>query len=166
MRLIHYTDMPIEVLEPRIYEQKKDSWKAKPTGFWFSVEISERLPNNYNWKEWCESEKFCLESLVFSYEITLKESANVLHLKTEQEILEFTKQFRLKTRYWDAEWDTDQLEWDEVKKKYQGIIISPYQWSCRLALETSWYYTWDCSSGCIWDLNCIEKFLQQDNESL
>ena len=40
-----------------------------------------------------------------------------------------------------------------------GIIISPYQWDCRLALESGWYYGWDCSSGCIWDISCIQDFI-------
>ncbi len=57
---------------------------------------------------------------------------------------------------------TYQLEWDKVKDKYQGIIIAPYQWECRLALETCWYYGWDCASGCIWDLDCIKEFIKQE----
>ena len=162
MKLIHYTDSPIQSLEPRDYSQKDLSWQAKPNGLWFSVEITERFPNNYNWKEWCEANSYRIASLDVSYEIILKEDANILHLKTEQEILEFTKEYPLKTRDWDAEWDTYQLEWDEVKKKYQGIIISPYQWNCRLALETCWYYGWDCSSGCIWNISCIKEFVKKE----
>lgn len=160
MKLIHYTESPIE-LEPRDYHQSELLFQAKPHGLWFSVEIDEPLLNNYNWKEWCEMEGFRVAALNVSYQIVLKEDANILHLKTEQEILEFTKQFALKTRYWDAEWDTYNIKWDEVKEKYQGIIISPYQWNCRLALETSWYYGWDCSCGCMWDLSCIKEFILQ-----
>ena len=154
MKLIHYSSELIKSLEPRCYDQNQ-KWKAKPRGLWFSVESDDV---DYNWKEWCEAEKFNLECLKFSFEIILKENANILHLKTEQEILEFTKEFPLKTRDWDVEWDTYQLDWNKIKEKYQGIIISPYQFECRLSLESSWYYGWDCSSGCIWDLNCIEEF--------
>lgn len=165
MRLIHYTDSPIESLDSREYNQKNLNWQAKPDGLWFSVEDVGNHHNDYNWKEWCEEQGYRVEALTVTYEIILKEYANILHLKTEQEILEFTKQFRLKTRVWDAEWDTYNLEWNEVKKKYQGIIISPYQWNCRLALETCWYYGWDCSSGCIWDLSCIKEFILQEVNS-
>lgn len=53
---------------------------------------------------------------------------------------------------------TYELDWLKVKQKYQGIIIAPYQWKCRMAQETKWYYGWDCASGCIWDLDCIDEF--------
>jgi hypothetical protein len=155
MKLIHYSSELIESLEPRYYDQNLRKWQAKPNGLWLSVE-DENV--GYNWKEWCESEKFRLECLEFSYEIKLKENANVIHLKTSEDIFKFTKEHPLKTRDWDAEWDTYQLDWNKIREKYQGIIISPYQWKCRLALESSWYYGWDCTSGCIWDLNCIEEF--------
>jgi hypothetical protein len=154
MRLIHYTNEKFS-LEPRKYEQAELSWQAKPNGIWFSVE-AENV--GYNWKEWCELERFQLQSLQYSYDIILKEYAKIIHLKTSEEIFQFTKKYPLKTRDWDVEWDTYQLEWNEVKKIYQGIIISPYQWPCRLSLESCWYYGWDCSCGCIWDLDCIEEF--------
>lgn len=165
MKFIHYTDSPIDVLEHREYSQEELNWKAKPNGLWFSVEDVGKHPNNYNWKEWCESEKYRTEYLEVSYEIILKEDAKILHLKTPEEITEFTKLYPLKTRDWDAEWDTYQLQWEEVKAKYQGIIISPYQWDCRLGLETSWYYGWDCSSGCIWDISCIKEFKLQESHA-
>lgn len=155
MRLIHYSPRIIESLEDRPYYQEDLSWQAKPNGLWISVE-GDKLGEN--WKEWCETEEFCVENLKHSYEILLKEDARILHLKTPEEIFEFTKKYPLRIRGWDADSDTYQLEWFEVKKKYQGIIISPYQWPCRLSLESCWYYGWDCSSGCIWDLKCIDKF--------
>ena len=157
MKLIHYTVSSIEYFEQREYSQKNRPWQDKPNGLWVSVEVGHRLPNNYDWKEWCESENYRTEALAFSYEIILKEDANILHLKTKEEIIEFSKQYL----HGDDEWDTSQIEWHEVKKRYQGIIISPYQRDCRLCLETLWYYVWDCSSGCIWDLSCIKEFIQQ-----
>lgn len=159
MILIHYSENLIECLEVRPYKQEKLSWQPKPNGLWFSVE-GKKL--GYNWKEWCEAEKFELQSLKYSYELVLKSDACILHLTTPEEIFEFTKKYRLRTREFDDEWDTYQLEWKEVKKIYQGIIISPYQWPCRLALESSWYYGWDCSSGCIWDIDCIKEFIKQE----
>lgn len=151
MKLIHYTNEKFS-LEPMTYDQQESIWQAKPNGLWFSIE------GDYDWKWWCEAENFNIENLVVSYEIELKEDANILHLKTPEEIIEFTKQYALSTKDWDIEYDRYQLKWDKVKEKYQGIIISPYQWDCRLRLGTSWYYGWDCASGCIWDLECIKEF--------
>ena len=163
MKLIHYSKDPISSLDNRNYDQSKLSWQAKPNGLWVSVE-GLTAQHNYNWKEWCEAEEYRIEFLGISYEITLKESAKILHLKSAQEIFVFSKLYHLKTRDWDAEYDTYQLDWNKVKVIYQGIIIAPYQWECRLALESSWYYGWDCSSGCIWDLTCIKEFSEMNNE--
>ncbi len=165
MRLIHYSKNPIGCLENREYSQKDLNWQAKPNGLWLSVEGCKGT-NNYNWKQWCESEGFNLSCLAICYEVILHENANIIHLKSAKEIFEFSKFYPLKTRHWDAEWDTYQLQWDEVKEKHQGIIIAPYQWECRLALETCWYYGWDCASGCIWDINCIKEFKMLDDAYL
>lgn len=164
MKLIHYAEEPISSLEKRTYDQSELSWQAKPNGLWLSVE-GFTGPNNYNWKEWCEAEGFRVEYLVNPYEVILHENANILHLKSAKEIFEFSKLYPLKTRDWDAENDSYQLEWNKVKEKYQGIIIAPYQWECRLALETCWYYGWDCASGCIWDLDCIKEFKLVENHA-
>ncbi len=164
MKLIHYSCENIPVLEHRHYLQSDLWWQAKPNGLWVSVEgIS--APNNYDWKQWCESEIFFVENLINSYEIVLQEESKILHLKSPQEIFVFTKLYAPKTRDWDTKHDTYQINWHEVKKNYQGIIIAPYQWKCRLALETCWYYGWDCSSGCIWDLTCIESFKKIEIEN-
>ncbi len=153
MRLIHYSPKEIDGLKPIEYDQADIKFQSKPNGLWFSVE------GDYGWKEWCISEKTFLNRLRFSYEIVLKPEARILILKTPEEIYSFTKKYPLKLREYDADSDTHQLNWNEIKNEYQGIIISPYQWDCRLSMESSWYYGWDCSSGCIWDVNCIEEFI-------
>jgi hypothetical protein len=132
--------------------QDRHKWQAKPVGLWFSVQ------GVYDWNWWCRAEDFSVENLTYEYKIKLNKNANIVHLSDPEMIYYFTNKYLLKTRDWDAEWDTYQLQWDEVKKDYQGIIISPYQWDCRMDLKSSWYYGWDCASGCIWDLNCIESF--------
>jgi len=156
MRLIHYSPKKIDGIEPQKYDQNEIKFQCKPNGLWFSVE------GNDGWKEWCISENTFLNRLRFSYEICLKTDAKILHLNTPEEIFSFTKQYPKKK----FDTDTSELDWEEVRKKFQGIIISPYQWECRLALESGWYYTWDCASGCIWDIDCIESFtfLKEDLE--
>lgn len=153
MKLIHYNSEKI-FLEPRIYDQLRDEWQSKPVGLWFSI--------GDEWKKWCE-ENYPKFDCTYSHEVILKPNHNVLHLKTAEEITAFGLKYPLKTRDWDAEWDTYQLDWHQIKKEYQGIIISPYQWSCRLSMKSCWYYGWDCASGCIWDLDCIEcfKFIEE-----
>lgn len=153
MRLIHYSPKKIDALESQKYDQYEIKFQSKPNGLWFSVEGLD------GWKEWCKGEKTFLDRLRFSYEIILKEKTNIIHLKTPEEIFSFTKKYPLKKRGYDSDSDTSELDWVEIKTNYQGIIISPYQWDCRLALESGWYYGWDCSSGCIWDISCIQDFI-------
>jgi hypothetical protein len=49
------------------------------------------------------------------------------------------------------------INWAGVAKDYQGVIIAPFVWDRRLHDAYSWYYTWDCASGCIWDAAAIER---------
>jgi hypothetical protein len=165
MRLIHYSPRLIETLQIKEYDQNEIEFHCKPNGLWLSVEGSD------DWKQWCKSEEFRLDRLRFSYEVVLIEEANILYLNTPEEIFEFSKKYPYRSRarksgeFYCTE-DTHELNWFEIKQKYQGIVVSPYQWECRLELGSSWYYPWDCSSGCIWDLNCVKDFifLEEDLE--
>ena len=153
MKLIHYADKEF-ILEPRDYVGLQ--FRSKPNGLWVSVE------GPYDWKWWYESEDFHPEKYIISYEVTLKKDASILYLRTEEEI------FTLIDNYpWNSQreyTDTYEIHWEKVKEKYQGIIIAPYQWECRLDLKCSWYYGWDCASGCIWDLDCIEEFKLREKQ--
>lgn len=152
--LIHYSDQPFTLDLSYDYRQSCHNWHAKPVGLWFSVE------GPYDWKWWCEGENFRVDHLAVAYKITLKRDANIIYLNNPEELYVFTQKYNRPTRFWDPEQDTYQLRWEDIKALYQGIIIPNYLWDCRLALESSWYYGWDCSSGCIWDLTCIESFEQ------
>ncbi len=156
MKLIHYTDVPFSI-EPRKYDQNDVYWKNKPRGLWVSIE------GKYDWKWWCEEEQFCLEDLTVSYDVKLKNDANILYLKTEEEILNLSKIYSFINPQWDNPegrriFGGYEVDWKKIAEEYQGIIIAPYQWKCRLAEPCSWYYGWDCASGCIWDLDCIKEF--------
>lgn len=151
MKFIHYTHEEFEI-EPRDYDQSKLHWQSKPRGLWFSVEGPE------DWKWWCEAENFCIENLKISYELKIKEKSKILWIETEKDIFEMTNKYPMRTRSYDIFSDTYQLNWKKVKEEYQGIVIPKYFWECRLALESCWYYGWDCASGCIWDVDCIEEF--------
>lgn len=153
-RLIHYTDEKFELDRNKSY--KENNFKSKPGAFWFSVE------GEYDWKWWCKAENFRLDYLKIQYEVILKKDAKILVLDDADEVIKFTEEnLYPKARFKD---DTYELDWEKISKKYQGIIISPYQWGLRLSIKTGWYYGWDCASGCIWDLNAIEelKFIQEE----
>lgn len=164
MKLIHYSSKPFD-LKPNDYSQDRVDYHAKPHGLWVSAE-GDLGEDNLTWKEWCEQENFELKSLNHSYLVNLKPEARILYLKTPEEILEFGVKFPYIRQQWNTSEGrkfcaTNELDWIEVKNIYQGIIISPYQWTLRLSNRCNWYYGWDCASGCIWDLSCIESFEYQ-----
>lgn len=119
----------------------------KPEGFWFSVEGSKQ-----GWWDWCQSNgeaHWVDDSEV--YRVSLVPSANLLHLSTPRDLDEFTSKYGVALG--DPRLDIRFIHWAEVAAQYQGVLITPYVWARRLSL--TWYYTWDCASGCVWDPTAI-----------
>lgn len=151
MFLSHYSKKPIDVIYS--VEQDKIGAGCKPLGVWVSVDGED------DWSSWCQGEGIYLDRLKFRYRIYLSTTANLLHLKTVDDIDLFTTEYGVsgprlslpKAR------PVHHIKWREVAKKYQGIIICPYQWSKRVCTSCMWYYAWDCASGCIWDAAAVER---------
>ena len=145
VKLVHYAYGPLGEIEDRAQDSTKP---FKPKGLWLSVE------DGYGWREWCEAEEFS-GSWDHIYEITLAPGANVLHLKDPTDIDFFTK-----------EWLSEPMnvlglvmpgypDWVRIAEQYDGIMIAPYQWGCKFGHDCFWYYSWDCSSACIWNESAI-----------
>ena len=160
MELIHYTKEPF-TLAPREYQQRHDDF-MKPNGLWFSIENKEE--DYYGWKEWCEDSEFRLEALEYKYLIQLADNAHILELTNLVDMFRFNKEYSIPENItWDRsnkllyEPTAYKIKWNEIRAKYQGIFIYPYHYELRLRNDFTWYYGWDCSSGCIWDLNAIKE---------
>ena len=151
LTLEHYTAKPFALDRARDYSARQ-RYNFKPVGLWVSVK-GER-----DWPWFCEREEFRCESLRVRSVVTLEESVNVLTLKTVNEIWAFD------ARFGRDSYGIRQIDWGQVKKRYDGIIIAPYQWSLRLDNKISWYYPWDVSSGCIWNLDVIESVVSETEE--
>lgn len=137
---------------------------SKPHGFWISVEDYEE---DQNWRTWCEGEEFRLESLRYKHLIKIKES-RILFLKNREELETFSHKYsgndRLGLNQYQRRFNDKPyicwIDWETVTEEYDGIIIAPYQWDCRMMNSiTAWYYGWDCASGCIWNMDAIESFI-------
>jgi hypothetical protein len=132
---------------------------GKPNGFWVSDD------SDHGWADWCLAEEFRLDGLRYRHRVTLSESANILGIHNGEQLEvfheiysvedEFSRSFNRSYDYHDKKhyWP---INWHAVAEKYDGIIITPYLWSHRLD-GPSWYYGWDCASGCIWNLAAIES---------
>lgn len=147
MNLSHYTGRPITLDRERTYEQHEPRHShQKPVGFWVSVD------GEFGWKEWCTGEDWNTDGLDSRLALHLAPTANVLHLETVHAIIEFTHKYGVDGPYTGA---APSIDWPRLAGEYDGIIVSPYQWECRYEDLTSWYYGWDCASGCIWNLDAL-----------
>lgn len=150
--LFHHTERPMVFDRMRVYDQAQPGpwgWYSKPRGLWVSDE------DEYGWSTWCRDEEFRLHGLTHPQRVILKPDANLLVLREHHELLAFQEVYGnpdpgLATlgyaRY--------AINWAAVAEDFDGIFITPYQWSARF--DVDWYYTWDCASGCIWNLRCIQ----------
>ena len=73
----------------------------------------------------------------------LHPTANVRIISTEHALKHFNAAFHNP----DARFSLDALDWSRVMRRFDGLIIAPYIWPCRM--DTLWYYGWDCSSACM-----------------
>lgn len=147
MTLSHYAEKPV-VLVDRSYNQPSKP-HFKPNGLWVSVDGDD------DWMNWCKREGFRTETLRFRHVVSLADRAKILNLNTEKAIRTFTVRFQVD---YPGISSYRQIDWQAVSSKWQGIIIAPYCWSLRLDPKCSWYYSWDCASGCIWDLTALSSF--------
>ncbi|MGW0052088.1 hypothetical protein [Nocardia nova] len=155
LRLMHYQAEPITLDRSRQYVQPdKRAMYTKPQGFWVSVD------GEHGWAEWCREEEFRTDTLTYAHTVRLAEAANIRLVTSVAEIDAFHEEFAAPTDF-DRRlgWGVDRwgIEWAAVARRYDGIIITPYLWDRRFDGNTGWYYTWDCASGCIWNLDAIES---------
>jgi hypothetical protein len=140
LQLAHYSPAKHDI---QYYAMAQaDMRKRKPRGLWVSVDSCKD-----NWPEWCAGEQFRIECLLHRYIVKLNTSANILHIDTPHDLGAFTECYSI----------GDYIHWADVAKEYDGIIIAPHQYEVRLTDEFSWYYTWDCASGCLWGANAVES---------
>lgn len=168
-KIYHYSRKPVEKLTPEFYDRYKAHWpeegSMKPCGLWVSIEDFE---DDTNWYNWCVSERFRIGALRHRYRVTLDNTARILYLRTADDIKQFGLLYAANDpsdfgRYIQRKESPPyiyMISWTKVKKYYDGIIIAPYNWSCRNASETTWYYPWDCASGCIWALDKVKLELE------
>ena len=144
--LIHYSSKPLLFNNKMDYKQY---YRRKPRGFWLSV-------NEYHkntWKQWCKSADFRIDSLkyVTKFKVDL---TNVLVIENESDLNRLDNKYTLLYEGGGH----NRIDWDKVKKDYSGIFIDKYngkRYDSNKWKETEYYYYWDCSSACIWDLNIL-----------
>jgi len=129
--LSHWSAKPIEQL--RVVPQ--ESVAFKPKGLWVSVDGED------DWLSWCTGEGY---GGIHEHRYRVHADLDaLLWLKTGVDVRAF------KDRYAQPVPMGDGIDWRAVARDFPGMLIAPYQWDVRL--EMTWYYGWDCASGCIWN---------------
>lgn len=156
MELRKYTpEKIVELDRTRAYVQDEVySAFTKPRGFWVSVMGED------DWKNWCTDNEFWTERLINEQKIELSESANILYLNNDGEMLEFQEKYgQIDTSMakfgFDRPSEYYMIDWGLVAREYDGIIIPNFSW--RMRNDMWWYSGWDCSSGCIWSISAIKS---------
>ena len=152
MRLIHFSNAPVK-LDTLIARGQDEQGDMKPKGLWVSDE------DEFGWRAWCIDNDFRLDQLTHVHEVTLSNTAEICYLRTPGEIIEFGREFRSTTPPFDQMNFLHALDWVRVIQRWHGIIITPYQWACRLEADCFWYYGWDAASGCIWEPSAIGSII-------
>ena len=143
MILEHFSAEPY--LQP-YSEGQKPLPRHKPDGLWVSVK------GECDWKWWCEQNEFGFDRMQYRFGIELHDDARILIVKGPAALREFTDEYCEPVND-----ETSNIYWSRVAEQHDGIIITPYLWSCRLEAEFGWYYGWDCASGCIWNHEAIAE---------
>lgn len=154
MRLLHYSDSPVEAVRSVRQPSHHMAWHGgrKPDGFWVSVEGPD------DWRSWCETESFRDCDRQIAYEVILAPNHGVLIIGTLSAMLAFHAEYGVDGSYSSS---GKVIDWQRVARDYLGIIIAPYRWEQRLDAPCGgWYYGWDCASGCIWDAAAIAELRQ------
>lgn len=150
MRLLHYTEKPFAYDPHFEYVQVEPHAYGKPVGLWVSCEGED------DWPTWCRSEDWGVAYLANVSEITLHADANILYVCSAEQLISFHQEYGIPSGY---DFLGHSIDWQRVTSEWDGIIIAPYLWGMRLSREVPWYYTWDCASGCIWNLDVITTVL-------
>jgi hypothetical protein len=151
MNLTHYSDGPLDGI--RSVEQPHDDFGEfkKPRGLWLSADDYDN-----NWRDWCIGEQWGLHKLTHVHTVRLNQHAPVLFINGVDDFDVFTEAYS--RPIYRRTYHARAIDWPRVAVEYHGIIIVPYLWDRRLVTpedSISWYYGWDCASGCIWNAAAI-----------
>ena len=148
---VHFSDGPLDAVEGRVQPDPTDfsvpRGAHKPLGLWYSVEHDD----GHGWVDRCRAEQWGNTDPLFGHVLVLDVS-RILRLADARDILRFGQQYGCEA-YPGARLTT--IDWRPVARDFAGIEIWPYQWECRLDFDCSWYYGWDCASGCVWDATAV-----------
>lgn len=145
---IHFSDNIIERIEDFLLPTHHRS--MKPNGLYYSIEEE---GDDTGWRAWCEAENFRCDRLKHQHEIEI-DMSRVLEIGSMHAIQQFNRTYGVVID--DRFQMLKNIDWGLLAKDWAGIEVNPYLYSAQMEDDAGlWYYGWDCSSGCIWDLSIV-----------
>ena len=155
---IHMSKKPIITLRNMSYPQEVG---VKPYGLWYGF--------GDQWINWVRDNVPEWEGK-YLYRIIFPQSKKIAKLNSQDTILEFNEKYmsdyfikmfgKHNANKFGPVVGSTMMDWPKVARDYDGIEIYPY--IGRMRHELIWYYGWEVSSGCIWNLSdvTIKKLLK------
>lgn len=141
--LNHFSSEPFELVD-MTYENTS---QFKPEGLW--------LCKDNAWYDYAIHGVRSHEEMKYktSFEVDM---SNVRLIKNHDELFKFHNSFPSIVDSVTELLLPGLLNWKQVAKQYDGVIISPYK---KIGFNTdnyiSWHEAWDVASGCFWNLKCL-----------
>ena len=125
---------------------------SKPQGgLWAS-----QVDSKFGWKEWCDREKFRVNTLDNSFKFTLKDDAKIFHIYSINDLKQLPKQ---RTEF-ELTWYC--LDFEEIEKEFDGIELhlSEEKFEGENFGQGLYFalYGWDCDSILLFHNHAIERW--------
>lgn len=150
MNYIHYVkdklSYPFQDICPD--DDKASKVIGKPSGLWFSVGTA--------WIDWCLDN---WEDWRAKSSVKLNLSACHLKVVTTDKSKAFEEEYGVQSIPGSLRYSMlCRPDWNRLKQEgFDGIIVPDYRrtWDWDEA-EGTWWYAWDCPSGCVWNASKVK----------
>lgn len=143
---IHHTSVRGLITSSKRKYQQEVEWK--PNGLWYGI--------GWAWDDWCRTEmpdRYKYHKKHFFLDMDM---SRILLIDSPEKMTSFAEEYhRYPSWISKKELRNSWIDWKAVSIAYSGIEISPYRFDFRH--KYLWYYGWDVSSGCVWDLSAIKS---------
>ena len=142
---LHTTNNPSINLN-LIYPQRQMS--SKPEGLWYGIDNG--------WFDWASVN---MPEKVGKYTFKLDVDTNrIKTIDSLDSLQKFIKTYETTIEPFIF------IDWERLTKEFAGIEIHNYSRISNKIWDINhfWVSMWDCNSGCIWDLDCINAVKRRD----
>ena len=170
--LTHYCRNKQNSNFPETCTDRPDHDGHKPGGLWVGDEESGQGWKDFALKRreddpanWRDHPKYgdIKNDLMFRYVFRIRPSrhSDILVIRDLADLAQFTESYgEANPRPCADEWKSSSgfgvhINWQEVKKDFRGILVSPFHPKVKEQEKYHWY-TFDCASGCFWNTSCLE----------